>query len=63
MGTGTAGGSLRDAMSMLIDTCLAYLDGVPESRARGIYVIARIPKHLDSGIAVLDRHPGLEKRP
>lgn len=61
MGTGRAGGSLNDGMSMLIDTCLAYLDNVPESRTKGIYVIARIPRHLDSGIAALDRTPGLAR--
>lgn len=63
MGTGNAGGSIAESMEMLVDTSLAFLDNNPRTSVKGVYVIARIPKHRDSGIAVLDARPRLRRCP
>lgn len=61
MGTGRAGAGIDDSMARLVTTCLAHLDNRPDTRVRGIYVIARTPQHLDAGLTVLNRTPGLER--
>jgi O-acetyl-ADP-ribose deacetylase (regulator of RNase III) len=61
LGTGRGGGSIDESMASLIDTFLAHLDKRPESRIKGIYVIARTPRHLDAGVTVLDRTAGLKR--
>lgn len=61
IGAGTAGAGVDDAVDMVIQTSLAYLDRTPNSRVKGIYIIARVQQHRDSGVAALNRIAGLRR--
>ncbi|MEM7217786.1 MAG: macro domain-containing protein [Pseudomonadota bacterium] len=61
LGAGRGGRSIDDSMAQLISTCLAHLDTRPNSRIKGVYIIARTSQHLDARLTILDRTAGLER--